>query len=1087
MIRAWWRTALGEGRVPSEDQEKVITAPHTGRQSVDAGAGTGKTATLALRALWLIESEHVRADQIVVVTFTRKAAAEIGARIADTIDRAIASGAHLPGDGRGVRCTTIHSLAADIRREYAFDLGFEAPPRAVSDGEAHAIFHDAFRALLDGGFGVDTSAFPVAEVNLELLERDLGKLALRLKNHGISPDQFESRALLEANRFAMQGWGQLYAVGKREPRTKCEPKDPASDEEIAREAERERANVHVVAALFRDFDRRLHERGAATYGDLIGETTKTLCAKPELAERLPKRWRYVLLDESQDTSDLQLAFIEALFGKPGDTDAAGMMPVGDARQAIYGFNGADEKVMGRLSAVAEKTHPLVVNRRSHQEIVDAGHAVLEAAGVINALTPRLEAQNGSGTLACVRVQHFGADGQTIKERVLLEAQAIAREIGRLLRDGATQMSDIAILVRRRTHATVYMRELNRHGISAALDRRSGLFDADEIRDVLAWMALLLDLSDRQAAVRVLQSPLCGLSDAAMITLAARRDWLDRFLRAVPGDPRDGEAADTVDADTSARLARVRDLLVALLPSAALPLSTALERILELLPIAASYVSLGKREGAETIGAQAIVNLASFELLAREFAADHPGARLRDFVDDIERRILYDDAVEEAELDLDGVRILTIHQAKGLEWPYVFVACSTKNQYATADPTDRVVIYDLDSGAFAIKNDVGGRETFRWLCLATDHNPSSGEREPEPQPRKQTADREQARVFYVALTRAKKRVYVTVPAPAPQSGKTGGEAIFIRSIHAWAQAQDASADLTFDAPEAHEPLDGSRLRATPQTFPRFAALAAAPASTYRPRISFTSISAFETCPRQARYRYRLLLPDLRDARPRFVGLDGNETPIVTNAARLGSLTHRALEVWGRAQIEHRRTAPGNGVRTAPPIAYGDAFASALSEFDDVTSEDATRARESGKRAAEALAGYTLLAVEEPFELVVGQTLVIGAVDLIAHPGDMVVVIDYKTGTLAGEKYALQLALYRRVAEQRYPSVHVGAAILRLAPDRAVLESASPLSPDDIDRTVAEVGELTSDEAKVGAWCARCSYRGSPCLAPLGAAV
>ncbi len=114
--------------------------------------------------------------------------------------------------------------------------------------------------------------------------------------------------------------------------------------------------------------------------------------------------------------------------------------------------------------------------------------------------------------------------------------------------------------------------------------------------------------------------------------------------------------------------------------------------------------------------------------------------------------------------------------------------------------------------------------------------------------------------------------------------------------------------------------------------------------------------------------------------------------------------------------------------------------------------------------------------------------IGAVDLVARdPGGMVVVIDYKTGTLAGEKYALQLALYRRVAEQRCPSVHVGAAILRLAPDRAVLENASPVSPDDIDRTVAEVGELTSDEAKVGAWCARCSYRGSPCLALLGAAL
>jgi len=87
----WWRTALGRDRVPSEDQVAAIVAPATGRRSVDAGAGTGKTSTLALRALFLIESNRVRADEIVVVTFTKKAAAEIGSRIADTIDRVIAT------------------------------------------------------------------------------------------------------------------------------------------------------------------------------------------------------------------------------------------------------------------------------------------------------------------------------------------------------------------------------------------------------------------------------------------------------------------------------------------------------------------------------------------------------------------------------------------------------------------------------------------------------------------------------------------------------------------------------------------------------------------------------------------------------------------------------------------------------------------------------------------------------------------------------------------------------------------------------------------------------------------------------------
>ncbi len=254
----WWRTALGRDRVPSEDQVAAIVAPATGRRSVDAGAGTGKTSTLALRALFLIESNRVRADEIVVVTFTKKAAAEIGSRIADTIDRAIANGAPFERDGRGVRCTTIHALAAEIRREFAFDFGFTAPPRAVSDGEAYGIFHAAFRALLEDGLGVDASAFPVAEINLDQLERDLGKLALRLKNYAISPQAFATRAHAEADRFGRQAWGQLWTggTGKNAGKPKGHaPKECVTAEERKREAEREHANINVVRELFEEFDR----------------------------------------------------------------------------------------------------------------------------------------------------------------------------------------------------------------------------------------------------------------------------------------------------------------------------------------------------------------------------------------------------------------------------------------------------------------------------------------------------------------------------------------------------------------------------------------------------------------------------------------------------------------------------------------------------------------------------------------------------------------------------------------------------------------------------------------------------------------
>jgi DNA helicase-2/ATP-dependent DNA helicase PcrA len=1055
---ALWRAALGAGRQPSPDQEAAIVAPPTGRRSVNAGAGTGKTATLALRALYLIEAGHMRADQIVVVTFTNKAAAEVGSRIADTLDRALANGAPFVSSERSVKCTTIHALAAEILREFAFESGAPAPLRPITDGEAYGIFHASFRALLDGRLAVDTASFPIAELNLDVLEHDLAKLALRLKNYGVTPDAFASRALAQTERFARQSWGQLWSLGKSNKRVGLEPKTALTSAELVCEAGRERANIALVGALLADFDRRLVERNAATYGDLIGLATRLLNERPNLVTRLRERWRYVLLDESQDTSEIQLRFMETLFGKPGDLNAAGMMPVGDTRQAIYGFNGAAENVMERLAAAAEASHPLVVNRRSPQEIVDAGNAVLTKHALV-ADAPSLVASAGLGGLTCVRLQTFGEPGEPIKEHVEREAAAIACEIERLLHDGSAASSDIAILVRRRTHARAYVRALNDRGISAALDRRSGLFVADEIRDALAWASLLLDLRDGQAAVRVLQSPLGGISDAAMIALTVRKDWLERFLR----DDLDADV--DVGADTRSRLDRVRTLLTVLLPAAALPLRAAMATILAEIPIAASYVQSGP-----AIGTQAIINLRSFEELAREFAAERSDARLDDFVADAKRRIAFDDDPQEPELELTGVRILTIHQAKGLEWPYVFVACSTKNQYGNSEPTDRVVAYDRGSGAFALKNDIDGRETFHWMTLNCEHDPDTGLKVPGPV--KAAHEREQARVFYVAVTRAKRRVYITAPAPAGR-----GEAPFLEAIRTWAESVEPGADLRFDT---GSPVAGARAPGAAAdgmerlVSPSFAVVPSPAVPALRPRISFTALSAFATCPRMARLRYRLKLPDLRRARARFVGFDEDDW-VPSNAARLGSLAHRALELWGRAAIEQRL------------LAIDDAFAGALLEFADAQPDEIERARSSARHAVSELAGYQVLAVEAPFELAVDETHVEGYIDLIARePGGRLVVVDYKTGRTEDEHYALQIALYRRVAEQRYPGETAAGAILRLTPEGATLVHPAPLGNADVDRAVAQAGSFDSDAARVGPWCTSCAYRGSPCMAPFAQA-
>jgi ATP-dependent exoDNAse (exonuclease V) beta subunit len=666
----------------------------------------------------------------------------------------------------------------------------------------------------------------------------------------------------------------------------------------------------------------------------------------------------------------------------------------------------------------------------------------------------LQASAGSSGLGSIRIQYFGEEGETIKDHVAREAAAIGREVRRLLEDPGVNKSDIAILVRRRTHAKAYVRALNEQGISAALDRRSGLFVTDEVRDALAWMSWIVDLEDDQAAVRVLQSPSCGLSDATMIALADRKEWLAAFL----ADSIDGSH----DGDTRTRLDLVRTTLSALLSTVGIPLPQAVRQILRTLPIAAGYVRLG-----ETVGAQAIANLRGFEELAYAFAQERPSSHLTDFVDDVKRRILYDDDAQEAELDADGVRVLTIHQAKGLEWRFVFVACSTRAQYANAEPTDRVVAYDMASGAFALKNDIDGRETFHWTLRCDEHDPETGERI-KPGPRARAHDREQARVFYVAVTRARERVYVSAPALS-----TGSRAArFLAPIQEWADRCEPGVDLSFDREPAPALTPGipAKAFAQPRLIERLPSIPKLTAAPIRPRISFTAISTFEICPRKARLRYRLHLPDLREATPRFVGLDGDDASTPTNAARLGSLAHRALELWGRARIGGQ------------PIDIADAFVSASYEFADATPEEQERAKASAAQGAIALADYTVLDVETPFKIVFGDTSVEGVIDLIARdPQHRLVIIDYKTGRTEADHYALQMSLYHRVASERYPQEDIHTAILRLSPSAASFTAATALTPTDLEKAIAEVGFFESDVANVGLWCDSCSYKGSPCTA------
>ena len=421
--------------------------------------------------------------------------------------------------------------------------------------------------------------------------------------------------------------------------------------------------MRFVAGVYRRFNERLDEAQAATYGDLLTLATKLVAEHPEVGEVLRQRWRYVLIDEFQDTAPSQLAFLRELFGDPehAERELTNVTAVGDFRQSIYGFNGADPGIMRRLAEAADAIYPLAENRRSREQIVHAAHAALSAALAGYNVGAAMQAMRGRSQAACVYARTFGETGEPIASRIEQEAEGIASEIARL-RDQGMEANDIAVLLRKRTHAHRYVRAMAKRGIPVALDRRAGLLDMPEIRDARAWLRLLVDF-DRPVAlalalVRVLKSPQLGLDDEGLARVAAvaRHDWAAVVL--------DGVADDRLDEVVRGRLEQLRVWLALLLPGRSESAPLGVRRLFSTVPLAASYAD-------DPQGDQRLANLRAFDMLAQRFAADAVDPCLVEFVRYCERCVDYEEAVEEADLDVDGVAVMTVHQAKGLEWKVVF--------------------------------------------------------------------------------------------------------------------------------------------------------------------------------------------------------------------------------------------------------------------------------------------------------------------------------------------------------------------------------------------------------------------------------
>ena len=998
----------------SAEQAAAAHAGPDGAFLIAAGPGTGKTYTATERFCWLVE-QGVPPDRILAVTFNDRAADELRERITTELARRRPELGPQMMDGAWIG--TFHGTCARLLEEFAYLVGAPRELRVLDDA-GQRLFEQALIAKLSSGAAapLDPDSFVALGVEEldELLRQGL-RFVLKLKGRGIRPDQFHKRA----HELHLHHWpGVSDGNGEQQ----------GGNPNLAARAEREA--IDVLHLIYRTYEESLAEAGLRDFDDLILAVIDALERVPEFRARCRERFRYLLVDEFQDTNRIQLDLIRLLSAE----GFGNVSVVGDAKQSIYGWRDAEiENIRSRFGG---RRLPLTHNRRSYQEILDCATDFIRRDPDFEA-EPELVATRGSGGRSVTVL--MAPDSRT-------EARSVAESIRRLHRSGR-KLSDIAILSHSvRMLPREFEDELRRQGIPYLTSGGSGFFDRQEIKDVLGLLRLTENPMDDGALVRVLQGPIVRLDDRALYRLASRRferrgmrlrDCFEesRHEGFPEMQPRVAEQAAALIAITD-RLGAMRDTLT---------VADILNRLLE----ESGYLRWAELRAQRDGSPRALLNLRKVFQLAAFFERDLVLAGIGDFVRHLDQVIDADLPVGEALERIataDAVSLLTIHSAKGLEFPVVFLV----NLRPPRPRDTERLFFDPDGLGFVMKNWRGEKHP-RFVATS----PGA--------PAVALATGERRRVVYVGLTRAKDELYITATREEPSSAEVEvGDHDHFAEILSWALGHTEEATVVeaeqLELP-AIEPTGGARNGAgavVAEVLDSYELVRPRPEDA-RPRkaveleLSFSDLHDFELCP--VRYRFR-----------RVWGAPAPPDELLNRAARdsrsseLGAAVHAALAAWH---------AGGPGTDLHGLYAGPESGVPMLERY-----------------AAHPLARARTLGVEVEFNLRLAGARIRGLVDRVCEMDGRTILIDYKTNASLDDKlraaYSLQLRLYRLAA---------GRGLLPggTSPDLVLFDmrrgEAITVTPDDtavVDSVAAAVRKMTARDFALGPEhaerpCVLCAYR------------
>lgn len=785
-------SALGQ-HPPTQEQTAVIEAP-LAPLLVVAGAGSGKTETMAARVVWLVANGHVEPERVLGLTFTRKAAGELAERVRlrlTALERAgllpLREGAEGGGGGIGDASPTVatyHAYAAGLVTDHGLRIGIEPRSQLIGPAAAWQLAAD----VVDGADGEGADGLGDLDAAPSTVVTAVLGLAGECAEHLVDVDAVDATLASVVQRIS--------ALPGRVPAK------TATALEVLQQRRR-------VLPLLRRYAERKRELGVLDHGDQVRLAARIAAEVPAVAALERARWGVVLLDEYQDTSTAQAELLSRLFGSGHPVTA-----VGDPHQAIYGWRGASAGGLQafptrfRRSDGAAAAHlALSTSWRNDVAVLDAAAVVaqpLRAASrlPLPVLGPRPGA--GEGRVEVAWAQTAGEEAALVADRIAVIWHADARR-------PPDQRRTAAVLCRARSQFPLLEEALRARDVPVEVVGLGGLLLRPEVVDVVSALRAVADPTRGDAVVRLLTGPRwrLGPRDLAVLAAWSRRRATSRRSR--PEAPADGrpstaalaelaEEASLVDAvddppppgwETSdgSRLSdagreRVREagLLLRRLRELDLPLAdlvVAVERALLLdVELAARASVGGSSPAAARAGLDALAEVAASFTEATGTGTSHRSS-LRAFLawlslaEEHEHGLdqssssdadeptpgLGDGADEGTEPSRTAVQLLTVHASKGLEWDVVAVAGLAEHGFPTRPRTSQGWLSGLGVLPHPLRGDADSLPHLGWEA-ALDAKGAETERAAYAERCAEAHRAEERRLAYVALTRARSLLLLT---------------------------------------------------------------------------------------------------------------------------------------------------------------------------------------------------------------------------------------------------------------------------------------------------------------------------------------